>query len=136
MTESDGTRCTKGLLIGTAACLVAIPLFAILCSLFGALSGMTSDVVIFSGFLVLLSAACFLAALQEAQDAPGRRFPPVGQRSNKAFYRPITVSVDPGSERIYAHGAGNLANRGLRSRRPVHANDRSSRRVEVACVCA
>lgn len=63
MTESGGTRRTKRLLIGAAACLVGIPLFALLHNLFDALSGMTSDVVILSGFLGFLSVACFLSAL-------------------------------------------------------------------------
>lgn len=63
MTESGGSGRTKRLLAGAAACLVGIPVFALLHNLFDALSGMTSDFVMLSGFLGFLDAACFLAAL-------------------------------------------------------------------------
>lgn len=63
MTESGGRRRTKRLLIGAAAFLVGIPLFALLHNLFDALSGMTSAVVVLSGVFGFLGVACFMAAL-------------------------------------------------------------------------
>ena len=63
MTESGGTRRTKRLLIGAAACFVGIPVSVVLHGLLDALSGMTSDIVIVGSVLGFLSVVFFFAAI-------------------------------------------------------------------------
>jgi len=63
MTSAGSKKRIKRLLIGAAAGALGIPFFAILHNVFYALSRMVSDFALFSRFLGILDAACFLLAL-------------------------------------------------------------------------
>lgn len=63
MTDTGTKRRTKRLLIGAAAGVLGVPIFAILHNIFYALSVMANDLVLLSRLLGGLDVACFLLAL-------------------------------------------------------------------------